>query len=85
MIVDNVFTVKENLRLRDGSLPNDTSITTMGKGTKVRLFERGDKAVIDGIASYWVRLEVLEDAKDKDGKPIKSRIKGWCFGGDLEE
>lgn len=84
LIVDNVFTVKENLRLRDGSLPNATVITTMGKGTKVRIFERGDKTIIDGIASYWVRVEVLEDAKDKDSKPIKSRIKGWCFGEYLE-
>ena len=74
----------DNLRLRSEEANSSNVITTMQKGTKVKILKLGKAETIDGINSNWVQVEVLSDAKDKDGKEIKTGTIGWCYGGYLE-
>jgi len=77
-------TASTNLRLRSTKSTASTVITTMGKGTGVKVIAVGDRDSIDGIASNWVQVEVLSGAKNKDGNEIPAGTTGWCFGGYLE-
>ena len=43
----------------------------MQAGAKVRILELGRAETIDDIPSNWVKVEVQQGAKDRDGKPIK--------------
>lgn len=74
----------DNLRLRSEEETSSQIITTMAKGTKVKILKLGKSEIIDNIPSNWVQVEILKDAKDKDGNPIKAGIIGWCYGGYLE-
>ena len=56
----------------------------MSVGTKVKILELGKAETIDGINSNWVKVEVQNGAKDRDGKPIKAGTVGWCYGGYLK-
>jgi hypothetical protein len=76
--------VTTNLRLRSTQDTSSTVITTMQKGTAVKIIKTGGKDTIDGIASNWVQVEVQAGAKDRDGKSITAGTTGWCFGGYLE-
>ena len=78
------MTCSDNLRLRSQEATSSTVITTMKKGTKVKILQLGKAETIDGINSNWIQVEVLSGAKDKDGKEIKSGTTGWCYGGYLE-
>ena len=82
--VSKVMTCNDNLRLRSQEATSSNVITTMQKGTKVKILKLGKSETIDGINSNWVQVEVLSGAKDKDGKEIKSATTGWCYGGYLE-
>ena len=82
--VSKVMTCSDNLRLRSQEATSSSVITTMKKGTKVKILKLGKAETIDGINSNWVQIEVLSGAKDKDGKEIKSGTTGWCYGGYLE-
>ena len=82
--VSKVMTCNDNLRLRSQEATSSKVITTMQKGTKVKILKLGKAETIDGINSNWVQVEVLSDAKNKDGKEIKSGTIGWCYGGYLE-
>lgn len=82
--IGKVFTTVDNLRLRAEEITSSKIITTMAKGTKVRIIKLGKAETIDGINSNWVQIEVLTGSKDKDGKEIKSGTIGWCYGGYLE-
>jgi len=73
-----------NLRLRRSEDTSSTIITTMQKGTAVRILEIGNKDTIEGIPSNWVKVEVQPGARDRDGNAIKSGTIGWCFGGYLD-
>ena len=75
---------KDNLRLRSEEAADSKVITTMQKGTKVKILKLGKEEVIDSINSNWVQVEVLKGGLDKDGKPIKTGTVGWCYGGYLE-
>ena len=78
------MTVNENLKLRSWKATSSQVLTVMQAGTKVKILELGKAETIDGINSNWVKVEVLSGAKDRDGKPIKAGIVGWCYGGYLE-
>lgn len=82
--VNKEMTCGDNLRLRSEEATSSKVITTMQKGTQVKILKLGKAETIDGITSNWVQVEVLADAKDKDGKSIKAGIVGWCYGGYLE-
>ena len=74
-----------NLKLRSAEATSSSVITVMSQGTKVKVLELGNKETIDGLTSSWVKVEVTEDAKDRDGKPIKKDTVGWCYGGYLKD
>ncbi len=76
--------VKENLKLRSGEATSTQVLAVMQAGTNVKILELGKVEIIDGINSNWVKVEVLSDAKDRDGKPIKKGTVGWCYGGYLK-
>lgn len=80
---NKTMTVKENLKLRSGEATSTQVLTVMQAGTKVKILELGKAEKIDGINSNWVKVEVQKGAKDRDGKPIKARTIGWCYGGYL--
>ena len=82
--IGKIFTTVDNLRLRAEEITSSKIITTMAKGTMVKILKLGKAETIDGINSNWVQVEVLSDAKDKDGKEIKTGTIGWCYGGYLE-
>ena len=73
----------DNLRLRSEEATSSKIITTMAKGTKVKILKLGKAETIDGINSNWVQVEILSGAKDIDGKAIKAGTTGWCYGGYL--
>ena len=76
--------VMTNLRLRSTEDTSSTVITTMQKGTAVKIIKTGSQDTIDGITSNWVQVEVEAGAKDRNGKSITAGTTGWCFGGYLE-
>ncbi|MBQ8680681.1 MAG: SH3 domain-containing protein [Treponema sp.] len=81
---NKTMTVKENLKLRSGEDTSTQVLAVMSAGAKVRILELGKAETIDGIPSNWVKVEVQQGAKDRNGKPIKKGTVGWCFGGFLE-
>ena len=81
---EKTMTVRENLKLRSGEATSTQVLAVMSAGAKVRILELGRAETIDGIPSNWVKVEVQQGAKDRDGKPIKGGTVGWCFGGYLE-
>ncbi len=82
--VNKILKASDNLRLRKEEATSSAIITTMQKGTKVKILKLGKAETIDGITSNWVQIEVLSGAKDKDGKALKAGTIGWCYGGYLE-
>ena len=81
---EKTMTVRENLKLRSGKHTSTQVLAVMSAGAKVRILELGKAETVDGILSNWVKVEVQQGAKDRDGKPIKGGTVGWCFGGYLE-
>ncbi|MCR5435634.1 MAG: SH3 domain-containing protein [Treponema sp.] len=81
---NKTMSVTENLKLRSGEATSTQVLTVMAAGTKVKILQTGKKETIDGITSNWVKVEVLADATDRDGKPIKAGTVGWCYGGYLK-
>ena len=76
------MTVTENLKLLSGEATSTTVLTVMQAGTKVKILELGKLETIDDINSNWVKVEVIS-GKDRDGKEIKKKATGWCYGGYL--
>ena len=83
--VGKTATVTENLRLRTNDKTTAEVVTTLVAGTRVKVLAPGRDDTIDGIASNWVQVSVLDGARDKDGNAIEARTKGWLFGGYLSE
>lgn len=81
--VKKIMSVNENLKLRSGEATSTQVLTVMSAGTKVKVLELGKEETIDGIKSNWVKVEVIS-GKDRDGKDIKKKMTGWCYGGYLE-
>ena len=79
LTVNKEMTCSDNLRLRSEEATSSRVITTMQKGTKVKILKLGKSETIDGISSNWVQVEVLVG-----GKEIKVGTVGWCYGGYLE-
>ncbi len=84
IIVGKKMTVSENLRLRKDLSTESEIITSMQKGTQVKIIKTGKEDNIDNINSFWVEVEVLPNGKDKNGKDIEPGTSGWCFGGYLQ-
>lgn len=82
--VNRMMRATDNLRLRKEEATSSAIITTMQKGTKVKILKLGKAETINGISSNWVEVEVQSGAKDRDGNPIKQGTTGWCYGGYLE-
>lgn len=80
---NKIMSVSENLKLRSGEATTTFVLTVMSAGTKVKILELGKAETIDGINSNWVKVEVLS-GKDRDGKEIKTKTTGWCYGGYLK-
>ena len=78
-----IMTVNENLKLRSGEATTTQVLIVMSVGTKVKILELGKEETIDGINSNWVKVEVIS-GRDRDGKDIKKKTTGWCYGGYLE-
>ena len=83
--VGKTATVTENLRLRTNDKTTAEVVTTLVAGTRVKVLAPGRDDTIDGIASNWVQVSVLDGARDKDGNAIEAGTKGWLFGGYLSE
>ena len=81
---NRALTASDNLRLRNWASLSATNITTMQKGTKVKVLEADNMEVIDGIHSCWVKVEVYPGSVDSQGKKISPGTTGWCFLGYLE-
>ncbi len=79
-----ILKAADNLRLRKTELTSSEVITTMQKGTPVKIVATGRKETIDGITGNWVQVEVQSGGKDRNGSPIPAGTTGWCFGGYLE-
>ena len=77
--------VTENLRLRTDNKTTAQVVTTLAAGTRVKVLAPGREDTIDGIASNWAQIRVLDGAKDKNGNTIEAGTKGWLFGGYLSE
>ena len=77
--------VTENLRLRTSDKTTAEVVTTLAARTRVKVLAPGREDTIDGIASNWVQVSVLDGAKDKDGNAVAAGTKGWLFGGYLSE
>ena len=84
VVQNKTMHVTENLKLRSGEATSTQVLTVMQAGTKVKILELGKLETIDGINSNWVKVEVQSDAKDRDGKLIKTGTIGWCYGGYLK-
>ena len=78
-------TVTENLRLRTDDTATAQVVTTLAAGARVKVLSPGREDTIDGIASNWVQVEVLDGAKGRDGNAIEAGTTGWLFGGYLSE
>ena len=77
--------VTENLRLRTNNKTTAEVVTTLAAGTRVKVLAPGREDTIDGIASNWLQVRVLDGAKDKDGNAVETGTIGWLFGGYLSE
>lgn len=56
-------------------------ITTIKKGTKVKIIQTDRQNIIDNIYSYRVQ----NGGTDCGGKPLAQDMTGWYFGGYLEQ
>lgn len=84
VVESKIMRTNDNLRLRKEEATSSEIITTMLKGTKVKIIKLGKEETIDGIKSCWVQVEVVSGGMDKNGKEIKAGTVGWCYGGFLE-
>ncbi len=73
-----------NLRLRKREFISSDIVTTMQKGTTVKIITTGSQETIDGITGNWVEVEVQPGSKDSNGNSIPAGTTGWCFSGYLE-
>lgn len=78
------MTVSENLRLREFSDSTSRIKTVMQAGTVVRVIKIGDKEKIDNIDGNWIKVEVIANGHNKEGKELKNGVYGWCFSGFLK-
>lgn len=76
--------LRDSFELRTVELLSSPIVTTLQKGSSVKIKILGKYETIDGIKNRWVYIETQETAKDRDGKELKTGTCGWCFGGYLE-
>ena len=79
----NNWHVSENLLLRAGEGTDANVITTIKKGSEIKILEIGKPATIDGLNSNWVKIHCENRSEDKNGRHIQGKT-GWCFGGYLK-
>lgn len=80
---DKIMSAVFNLKLRAGESTDTEVKTVMQAGTSVKILELGKSEIIDNIRSNWVKVEIIEGT-DKEGKKIKKKTVGWCYGGYLQ-
>ncbi len=80
---DKTMSAVYNLKLRAGESTDTEVKTVMQAGTSVKILELGKSEIIDNIRSNWVKVEIIEGT-DKEGKKIKKKTVGWCYGGYLQ-
>ena len=86
-ITSNMMTkTLDNVRIRKNTSLDSESLVTVKKGEKIIIINRVRSLpeTIDGITGYWYEVTVPKGTLDKDGKPTKAEVKGFCFGGYLE-
>lgn len=76
-------TATTNLHIRQ-SPKTGTPVITIKQGTKVMLLETGEADEIDGSKGKWVKVKLMPESMDKDGKVVEHEITGLCFDGYLE-
>ncbi len=82
--INDIMIVIDNLRLRESDNVNSNIITTMNKGSFVKILRIGKEDVINGNKSYWYLVQVLPDAKNITDEYITDGTAGWCFGSYLK-
>lgn len=73
---NKTYAATDNLNIREYDSPSANLIDTIKKGTKVKITNVGRYYTIDGIKSFFVKIE-YSNAKGKN--------EGWCFAGYLEQ
>lgn len=81
--VNKIYATTDHLRLRKSSELNSDVITTLDTSSCVLILKIGTAEVIDGLISNWVKVRVLSNSIDVNGKTIKEGTEGWCFAGYL--
>lgn len=71
-VVGETYKTTDNLRSRDKAGTGGSIISTLPKGTEVKILEVGKKEIIEKTEANWVRVS-LDGGKQ-----------GWVFGGYLE-
>ena len=79
-----LYELTDNLRIRESDSLESKVLLTLAKGSTVFVYEASRKDIIDGIESNWVNIWTV-DAYDKNGNPVPSDTRGWCFGGYLKK
>lgn len=82
--LNNRYTVKGNLRLRDEPNLSGKTITVIKEAGLLKVTRLGKYENIDNLNSRWVYVEVFDNAKDINENPITAGKTGWCYGGYLE-
>lgn len=79
------YTVLNESDIREESKVKSTLIAKIGSGSKVIVKKIGRKETINGITSNWVKINIVPGAENGRGYKLPEYIKGWLFGGNLED
>ena len=71
-VVGEIYKTTDNLRLRDKAGTGGNIITTLSRGTEVKILEVGRRETIEKTEASWVRVS------------LETKKQGWVFGGYLE-
>lgn len=74
----------DQLKMRKSGNMNGEMIYTLAPGTLVKVIEIGDKAVVDGLESYWVKIKIINDVMFVEGYKTKLNDEGWVFAAYLQ-
>lgn len=81
---NDIMVVMDNLRLRESDSISSKILTTMRKGTFVRVMQIGKEEIIDKIKSNWYFIRIENTSISMSDEKVIDKHEGWCFGGYLE-
>lgn len=81
---NKVMVITEDTVVRFDPYSNGTYMTSVVKGTTVKIKKVGKKDTINGVTSNWVFITFVGDAYNTKGKKIYYKTEGWLFGGVLD-